>query len=118
MQKQKIAMVDALESFQKQGMASDAQARMMKQMGGNLKDTQNDLNYRRNYRKKQANIAPTPVKIKPITPTPKPAPKIYVPAGGGMHGRRGPTGRSRGTRIPSIPAGKDVRKTANQLNIK
>jgi hypothetical protein len=27
-------------------------------------------------------------------------------------------GGSRGTKIPSIPAGKDVRKTANQLNIK
>jgi hypothetical protein len=47
MKNQKIAMVNALESMQKQGMAPDAQARMMKQMGGNLKDVQNDLNYRR-----------------------------------------------------------------------
>ena len=104
-----------LEGFQKQGMAPDAQARMMKQMGGNLKDTQNDLS----YRKKQARIATTPVKGKPITPTPKPAPKVYSPAGGAMGGRRGGSGGgSKGTRIPSIPPGKDNRKTANQLNIK
>ena len=45
-QKHKEAMVNSLEGFQKQGMAPDAQARMMKQMGGNLKDVQNDLNYR------------------------------------------------------------------------
>ena len=113
-QKHKESMVNALEGFQKQGMAPDAQARMMKQMGGNLKDTQNDLS----YRKKQARIVTTPVKRKPITPTPKPAPKIYVPAGGGMGGRRGSGGRSNGTRLPNIPAGKDVRKTANQYNIK
>jgi len=47
MKNQKIAMVNALERFQAQGMAPDAQARMMKQMGGNLKDVQNDLNYRK-----------------------------------------------------------------------
>ena len=47
MKNQKIAMVNALENFQQRGMSKDAQARMMKQMGGNLKDVQNDLNYRR-----------------------------------------------------------------------
>lgn len=47
LQKQRIAMVNSLERFQSQGMALDAQARMMKQLGGNLKDVQNDLNYRR-----------------------------------------------------------------------
>jgi hypothetical protein len=36
-----------------------------------------------------------------------------------MGGRRGGSGGgSKGTRIPSIPTGKDNRKTANQLNIK
>jgi len=53
MKNQKIAMVNALESFQRQGMAPDAQARMMKQMGGNLKDVQNDLNYRRKTEQKE-----------------------------------------------------------------
>jgi len=67
---------------------------------------------------RKAKLATTPVKAKPITPTPKPAPKVYNPAGGGMGGRRGSGGRSNGTRIPNIPAGKDVRKTANQYNIK
>jgi hypothetical protein len=67
---------------------------------------------------KKARLATTPVKGKPITPTPKPAPKVYNPAGGGMGGGRGSGGGSKGTRIPSIPTGKDNRKTANQLNIK
>jgi hypothetical protein len=67
---------------------------------------------------KKARLATTPVKGNPITPTPKPAPKVYNPAGGGMGGRRGSNGGSRGTEIPSIPTGKDNRKTANQLNIK
>jgi hypothetical protein len=36
-----------------------------------------------------------------------------------MGGRRGGSGGgSKGTGIPSIPPGKDNRKTANQLNIK
>lgn len=67
---------------------------------------------------RKAKLATTPVKAKPITPTPKPAPKVYNPAGGGMGGGRGSGGGSKGTRIPSIPGGKDNRKTANQLNIK
>ena len=68
---------------------------------------------------KKARLATTPVKGKPITPTPKPAPKVYNPGGGAMGGGRGGSGGgSKGTRIPSIPTGKDNRKTANQLNIK
>jgi hypothetical protein len=68
---------------------------------------------------RKARLATTPVKGKPITPTPKPAPKVYNPGGGAMNGGRGGSGGgSKGTRIPSIPTGKDNRKTANQLNIK
>jgi hypothetical protein len=68
---------------------------------------------------RKARLATTPVKGKPITPTPKPAPKVYNPGGGAMGGGRGGSGGgSKGTRIPSIPTGKDNRKTANQLNIK
>ena len=67
---------------------------------------------------RKARLATTPVKGKPITPTPKPAPKVYNPGGGAMGGGRGSGGGSKGTRIPSIPTGKDNRKTANQLNIK
>jgi hypothetical protein len=67
---------------------------------------------------RKARLATTPVKGKSITPTPKPAPKVYNPAGGGMGGRRGSGGGSQGTRLPNIPTGKDNRKTANQLNIK
>jgi len=54
----------------------------------------------------------------PITPTPKPAPRVYNPAGGGMGGRRGSSGGSKGTKTPVIPSGKDTRTTANLLNIK
>jgi hypothetical protein len=68
---------------------------------------------------RKAKLGATPVKGNPITPTPKPAPKVYNPAGGAMGGRRGGSGGgSKGTGIPSIPPGKDNRKTANQLNIK
>jgi hypothetical protein len=89
MQNQKIAMVNALESMQKQGMAADAQARMMKQMGGNLKDTQNDLNFRKN----QAQIAPSkpkntrgvkpPTSAKPRVMYGPPAPQRKNKRGGG-----------------------------------
>ena len=75
-------------------------------------------NYEQAQKARKARLATTPVKGKPITPTPKPAPKVYSPAGGGMNGGRGSNGGSRGTEIPSIPTGKDNRKTANQLNIK
>jgi len=54
----------------------------------------------------------------PITPTPKPAPRVYNPAGGGMGGRRGSSGGSKGSTTPVIPSGKDTRTTANLLNIK
>jgi hypothetical protein len=68
---------------------------------------------------RKAKLGATPVKGNPITPTPKPAPKVYNPGGGAMGGRRGGSGGgSKGTGIPSIPPGKDNRKTANQLNIK
>ena len=83
-QKHKEAMVNSLEGFQKQGMALDAQARMMKQMGGNLKDTQNDLN----YRKKSAQLAKPNKSRTPVKPPPKSQSKPIV-AGGGMGGKRG-----------------------------
>ena len=67
---------------------------------------------------KKARLATTPVKGKPITPTPKPAPKVYNPAGGGMGGGRGSGGGSKGTKLPNIPGGKDNSKTAKQYNIK
>ena len=67
---------------------------------------------------RKARLATTPVKGKPITPTPKPAPKVYSPAGGGMGGGRGSGGGSKGTKLPTIPTGKDNSKTAKQLNIK
>jgi len=52
MQKQRIAQVNSLESYQKQGMAPDAQGRMMKQIGANSNQTQNDLKYRKNQQEK------------------------------------------------------------------
>ena len=67
---------------------------------------------------RQARLATTPVKGKPITPTPKPTPKVYNPAGGGMGGGRGSKKSTPKKQVPSIPSGKDNRKTANQLNIK
>ena len=75
-QKHKEAMVNALEGAKAQGMAPDAQARMMKQMGGNLKDTQNDLN----FRKKSAQVAKTKPKPPGITPPSQSQARVtYVP---------------------------------------
>jgi hypothetical protein len=123
MKNQKVGMVNALESFQKQGMAPDAQARMMKQMGGNLKDVQNDLNYRKNRpnlikqgklkpdgtsytarEKMRMSISGSQTKKPAPKPLPRPKPKPQI-AGGGMGGRRG--GRSRpssGSKAPSFNA--------------
>jgi hypothetical protein len=66
---------------------------------------------------RKARLATTPVKGKPITPTPKPAPKVYNPAGGAMGGRRGGKPPKPKKQVPSIPAGGDNRKTANQYGI-
>ena len=114
MKKQRVAATNSLESLQARGASADTQSKMMKQIGGNLKDTQNDLS----YRQKRARLATTPVKGKPITPTPKPAPKVYNPGGGAMGGGRGSGGGSKGTKLPTIPTGKDNTKTAKQYNIK
>jgi hypothetical protein len=106
MQKQKVSMVDALESFQKQGMASDAQARMMKQMGGNLKDVQNDLNYRK---KTQAQI----VKPKssgrrgaaPVSPPVRQKPRVtYGPPVPTATKQRYQGGQRSGSRVPTFSA--------------
>jgi len=54
----------------------------------------------------------------PITPTPKPAPKVVAtpqPAGGGMGGGRG---GSRKPSVPSFPTSKNNSKTAKQYGIK
>ena len=66
---------------------------------------------------RKAKLGATPVKGKPITPTPKPAPKVYNPAGGAMGGRRGGKPPKPKKQVPSIPAGGDNRKTANQYGI-
>jgi hypothetical protein len=116
MQKHKEAMVNALESMQKQGMAPDTQARMMEQMGGNLKDTQNDLTFRKNAQKKTSEekkrlvtgnntsrIARSQSSIKPpVKPLPRATPRPQV-AGGGMGGRRGSGANipRQGTKPPS-----------------
>ena len=126
-QKHKEAMVNALEGAKAQGMAPDAQARLMKQMGGNLKDVQNDLNYRNkpkpkpNLTRRQEDIAKYKASMGPkysaanisssqrrrtpnITPLPRPKPKPIV-AGGGSGGRRGGGSRpSSGSRVPSHSA--------------
>jgi hypothetical protein len=98
-QKHKEAMVNALEGFQKQGMASDAQARMMKQMGGNLKDTQNDLN----FRKKSAQIAKTkPKNVRGVGPSAAPKPKVVY--GPPAPQRRNVRGGGSSTKTPSFSA--------------
>jgi hypothetical protein len=99
MQNQKIAMVNALESMQKRGMSADSQVRMMKQMGGNLKDTQNDLNFRKN----QAQIVKTkPKNVRGVGPSAAPKPKVVY--GPPAPKKRNVRGGGSSTKTPSFSA--------------
>ena len=98
MQNQRVAATNSLESLQARGASADTQSGMLKQIGANSNQTQNDLS----YRQKQATITKTKPKTKSITPTPKPTP-TYIPAGGGMGGRRG-SGANPSTSKPSVPS--------------
>jgi hypothetical protein len=114
---------EAQKKLDMQQKASDARVKQAGAESIGRYYSSSDGKYYKDYnaasKARKARLATTPVKGKPITPTPKPAPKVYNPAGGAMGGRRGGSGGgSKGTRIPSIPTGKDNRKTANQLNIK
>jgi hypothetical protein len=112
-QKHKEAMVNSLEGFQKQGMSSDAQARMMKQMGGNLKDTQNDLN----FRKKSAQVAKTKPKPPGITPPSQSQARVtYVPNKNTKRNTRGGgTTSSAKPRIPQFNAASPTTSKARFL---
>jgi hypothetical protein len=140
-EKHKEAMVNALENMQAQGMAPEAQARMMKQMGGNLKDAQNDLNYRKKTKARIASgelksggrkrtsqeqmrikISKSQTKKQPPKPLPKPKPK-YNPAGGGMGGRRGSGSNPsrKGTNPPSFSpthSSKSTKTARSTLGVK
>jgi hypothetical protein len=114
---------EAQKKLDMQQKASDARVKQAGASSIGRYYSSSDGKYYKDYnaasKARKARLATTPVKGKPITPTPKPAPKVYNPAGGAMGGRRGGSGGgSKGTGIPSIPPGKDNRKTANQLNIK
>jgi hypothetical protein len=114
---------EAQKKLDMQQKASDARVKQAGAESIGRYYSSSDGKYYKDYnaasKARKARLATTPVKGKPITPTPKPAPKVYNPAGGAMGGRRGGSGGgSKGTGIPSIPPGKDNRKTANQLNIK
>jgi hypothetical protein len=112
----RVTATNSLESLQARGASSDSQSRMMKQIGANSNQTQNDLS----YRQKQATITKTKPKTKSITPTPKPTP-TYIPAGGGMGGKRG-SGANSNTSKPSVPSfnasSGSNRKNANIYGIK
>jgi hypothetical protein len=114
---------EAQKKLDMQQKASDARVKQAGASSIGRYYSSSDGKYYKDYnaasKARKARLATTPVKGKPITPTPKPAPKVYNPAGGAMGGGRGGSGGgSKGTGIPSIPPGKDNRKTANQLNIK
>lgn len=136
--KHREAMVNSLESLRAQGASIDTQKRMMKQMGGNLKDVENDLNYRKKTQAKIASgelkpdgkkrtgqeqmrmkISASQKKKAPPKQKPKKSPKVvkYNPAGGGMGGRRGSgASPSTGSKAPSFPA-KHGRGTSTNQSI-
>ena len=101
MEKQRVAATNSLESYQKQGMFADAQGRMMKQIGGNLKDTQNDLNYRQN----QAKIAKTNTPIKSVSPPGIKGSGVYsTPIGVNRSNNGGRGSSGTGSQTPSFSA--------------
>ena len=51
----RVATTNSLESLQARGANSEGQSTMMKKIGANSKQTQNDLTYRKNEQKKWAN---------------------------------------------------------------
>ena len=55
MQNQRVAETNSLESLQARGASANTQSGMMKKIGANSKQTQNDLTYRKNEQKKWAN---------------------------------------------------------------
>jgi hypothetical protein len=100
-QKHKEAMVNSLQSFQERGMSPNAQARMMKQMGGNLKDVQNDLDFRK---KTQAKIAPTKPTSKSSAVTPPQQNKVNVTYVESMKKRRAArTAGGTSSAAPQVP---------------
>ena len=81
-----------------------------------------DGKYYKNYKAaataRAARLGKNTPNRKPITPTPKPAPKVVTKpqvAGGGMGGARGSGARPS---VPQFAASKNNSKTAKQLNIK
>ncbi len=76
MQNQRVAATNSLESLQARGASSDAQSRMMKQIGANSNQTQNDLSYRKNEQIKYAKKA----FLTPGPPTQQKQNVFFVPA--------------------------------------
>ena len=76
MQNQRVAATNSLESLQARGASADTQSRMMKQIGANSKQTQNDLSYRKNEQMKYAKR----VFLTPGAPTQQKQSVFFVPA--------------------------------------
>jgi hypothetical protein len=100
--KKRQAEVNSLEYYKGVGMTDSSIKRQMKSTGQNYTRASNDLQYRQNT---QAKISP----IKPISKSsgviPPSKPKVnvkYIPAGGGMGGKRG-SGSKPSTATPQVP---------------
>ena len=101
MEKQRVAATNSLESYQKQGMFADAQGRMMKQIGVNSNQTQNDLSYRQN----QAKIAKTNTPIKSVSPPGVKGSGVYsTPIGVNRSNNGGRRSSGAGSQTPSFSA--------------
>ena len=101
MENQRVAATNSLESYQKQGMFADAQGRMMKQIGVNSNQTQNDLSYRQN----QAKIAKTNTPIKSVSPPGVKGSGVYsTPIGVNRSNNGGRGSSGTGSQTPSFSA--------------
>jgi hypothetical protein len=110
-EKHKDALVNSLQSFRDRGMGEEGQARMMKSLGGNTKDTQKDLDARQaklstqnTSSKGQARLAKrqNALKSSGITPPSKPTLKVTTPKKANKRGAH--MGMNKGTSSgPTIP---------------
>jgi len=115
-EKHKDALVNSLQSFRDRGMGEEGQSRMMKSLGGNIKDTQKDLDARqarisgetssrsgRRSRSRSMNMSKSQARKPAVKPLPKPAPIIRSDGGPrGSNKRRRGRGGSGNTSAGSV----------------
>jgi hypothetical protein len=122
-EKHKDALVNSLQSFRDRGMGEEGQSRMMKSLGGNIKDTQKDLDARkarisgetssgsgRRSRSRSMNMSKSQARKPAVKPLPKPAPTIRSdggPRGSNKRRSRGGSGNTSAGSVKPVSASRN-----------